>query len=281
MSCINLFHYGYCFNNRIIYIVMTKEQILQKLSLSKNIIDGISHNSNNKESCDAVSVLMEQVIQAISMSWFTSGTDLTGQTFGQLTVLGVHSKVKWENTSGYIYSWSCRCSCGKITYKNTHQLLHHKGLFPLMCRTCRMKIAKTTHGSCYTSLYVIWTRMKQSCYDPNYVNFKRYGGKGIIVCDEWVNDYSAFEEWAFTHGYREGLHIRRYNPNDNYTSQNCYFTSFNLITIDGESKTMLEWSKYYGVNYMTAVYRKNVGLPQELWFYKGKITSEVKSKYKK
>lgn len=144
-----------------------------------------------------------------------------------------------------------------------------------------MKIAKTTHGSCYTSLYVIWTRMKQSCYDPNYVNFKRYGGKGIIVCDEWVNDYSAFEEWAYTHGYREGLHIRRYNPNDNYTSQNCYFTSFNLITIDGESKTMLEWSKYYGVNYMTAVYRKNVGLPQELWFYKGKITSEVKSKYKK
>lgn len=103
MSCINLFHYDYCFNNRIIYIVMTKEQILQKLSLSKNIIDGISHNSNNKESCDAVSVLMEQVIQAISMSRFTSGADLTGQTFGQLTVLGVHSKVKWENTSGYIY----------------------------------------------------------------------------------------------------------------------------------------------------------------------------------
>lgn len=167
---------------------MTKEQILRKLSLVKNIIDGISYGSDNKESCDTASILMEQVIQAIKMSRFTSGTDLTNQTFGQLTVLGIHSKIKWSNACGYAYSWACRCTCGRIAYKTTHQLMHHKGLFPLMCKTCRAKMTHTTHGSSDTPLYVIWTRMKQSCYDPNYVNFKRYGGKGIVVCDEWVND---------------------------------------------------------------------------------------------
>lgn len=257
---------------------MKKEQIIRNLEILKEMFkkDKLS-NEDRVYAC----YITDELIKGIGISKFSSGTDLTGQTFGQLTVLGIHSKVEWSNVCGYIYSWACRCTCGRITYKTTPQLLHHKGLFPLMCKTCRAKITHATHGSSDTPLYVIWTRMKQSCYDPNYVNFKRYGGKGIIVCDEWVHDYPAFEEWGYTHGYKEGLHLQRHNTNDNYTPQNCYFVSPKLITIDGESKTMMGWSKHYGVNYLTAVYRKNAGFPQDLWFYKGKITPEVKAKYKK
>ena len=255
---------------------MTKERILERLASINGLIKDILRNPNDQESCNLAIASIESVIQAISLSKFTSGTDLTGQIFGQLTVLKIHSKVKWSSSSGYIYSWACRCTCGNICYKTTRDLLHHSGRFPLMCQACKDKLIHSTHSSSKRSLYVIWTRMKQSCYDVNYTNYDIYGGKGIIVCDEWVNDYSAFEEWAYTNGYKEGLRIKRLNTNDNFTPQNCCFTSGKLITINGVSKTLLQWCKYHRVSYCTAAARKKAGLPQELWFYKGRIPKEMK-----
>lgn len=251
---------------------MKKEEILQKLNLVKCTIESITQHSDI--ACAAQ--VLSEVITAIQMSRFHSGTDLTGQTFGQLTVVGIHSKIKWNNNCGYSYSWMCRCSCGHIVYKNTAGLLHHKGRFPMKCGSCLSRLMHTKHGSSASKLYEMWSRMKQRCYDKEYPGFKTCGGKGIIVCDEWVNDYPEFEEWAFTHGYKAGVRLIRRNKNDNFSPENCYFEGNRLITIGDESHSLLEWCKIKGVDYQSVNYRIKHGIPQELWFYKGKLTNKTK-----
>jgi len=77
------------------------------------------------------------------------------------------------------------------------------------------------HGGSRTRLYDIWCNMKQRCYNPGAENYKYYGGKGITVCPEWLNDYIAFKTWALANGYKEGLTIDRIKSNGNYEPSNC------------------------------------------------------------
>jgi hypothetical protein len=67
----------------------------------------------------------------------------------------------------------------------------------------------------------IWYNMKHRCYNPKNIGFKNYGGRGITVCDEWRNDYSAFERWALTNGYAPDLTNDRINNDGNYEPGNC------------------------------------------------------------
>lgn len=88
-------------------------------------------------------------------------------------------------------------------------------------------------GSEYFSLYSTWNRMKYRCYNPNYDRYKYYGGKGVRVCDEWLNDYAAFKEWAIANGYRKGLTIDRKDPDGDYEPNNCQW-----LTLEDNIKKM-------------------------------------------
>ena len=78
-----------------------------------------------------------------------------------------------------------------------------------------------THGPTNTRLYSIWTDMKHRCYDQNQKAYKNYGGKGIVICDEWKEDFKAFYDWAMANGYAEGLTIDRIDPSKSYDPSNC------------------------------------------------------------
>jgi hypothetical protein len=71
-------------------------------------------------------------------------------------------------------------------------------------------------------LYTIWCGIKSRCYNKNAANYKYYGAKGIIMCEEWLNDFKAFYNWALNKGWRKGLSVDRY-PNNagNYEPDNC------------------------------------------------------------
>jgi hypothetical protein len=84
-------------------------------------------------------------------------------------------------------------------------------------------IAHTTHGATrgkrWTGAYRSWKAAKQRCFDPNTVNYARYGGLGVIMCEAWRNDFAVFLRDM---GERpEGTSLDRVDPNGNYEPGNC------------------------------------------------------------
>ena len=128
------------------------------------------------------------------------------------------------------------------------------------------------HGLCLdengkkTRLYTVWSRMRQRCSDKNSSDYDRYGGRGISVCDEWM-DYKNFHDWAMTKGYKEGLTIERTDNDGNYEPSNCKWITLEaqarnkrnnrLITYKGETRTLAEWCDILGMESSLLRYRLN------------------------
>ena len=68
--------------------------------------------------------------------------------------------------------------------------------------------------------YIAWGNMKQRCFNKNFVSYHRYGGRGITVCERWLN---SFENFISDMGFRpaKGYSIDRINNDGNYEPSNC------------------------------------------------------------
>lgn len=140
---------------------------------------------------------------------------------------------------------------------------------------------KKRHGYSQTKLYRTYQRMKNRCYNKNFPHYEIYGGRGIIVCDEWLNDFVKFKDWALSNGYQEGLSIDRINPNGNYEPFNCrWITMFEqannkrnnlLFTINGITKTQTQWCRDYNIPVTNVRRRLNSG-----WSIEEALTIPVK-----
>lgn len=116
------------------------------------------------------------------------------------------------------------------------------------------------HGESRTRLFKIWDNMIQRCTNEKYPRYQNYGGRGISVCEEW-KEYTNFRDWAKTNGYSDQLTIDRIDNNKGYFPSNCRWTTYTaqnnnqrsncLITYQGETNTMAEWSRKLGICYET------------------------------
>lgn len=71
-------------------------------------------------------------------------------------------------------------------------------------------------------IYYCWNDMKYRCNKNKSHLFVNYGGRGITVCDEWL-DFNVFYKWAKENGWKEGLQLDRINNDGNYEPGNCQF----------------------------------------------------------
>lgn len=131
------------------------------------------------------------------------------------------------------------------------------------------------------TLYKRYHHIKERCYNPNSKSYHRYGGRGIKMCGEWLNDYLNFETWALSHGFEESLAIDRIDNNGDYSPENCRFVTLKennqnrrttrFYTIDGETKNLQQWCDYYGIKRGTVYTRLQHG-----WEIKDALTTPIK-----
>lgn len=151
--------------------------------------------------------------------------DLINKKYNKLTVIGESKeKDKFGNKL-----WICKCDCGNSTIISTHNLIsgHIKS-----CGCLHKEILSkrnTKHGLWGTIIYQKWLDIKKRCYNVNSKDYKNYGARGILMCDEWKDDFMNFYNWAIKNGYNEHLEkygstnttIDRINVNRNYEPSNC------------------------------------------------------------
>ena len=125
---------------------------------------------------------------------------------------------KWRQYGEFL----CPDPCNKIVKK---QLQHGKRDKSCGCKQHSEKVGNYKHGGRYTKLHTVWVDMKQRVLNIKNKSYKDYGGRGITICPEWVNDYAKFRDWALNNGYIEGLQINRINNNGNYEPSNCNFVT--------------------------------------------------------
>lgn len=122
----------------------------------------------------------------------------------------------------------------------------------------------------HSRLNKIYQKMKERCYDVNNNRYNIYGGRGIKICDEWINKeltgirnqtkgYLAFKVWALSNGYREDLTIDRIDNDKGYSPDNCRWVtpkeqsnnrrSNHLILYKGESHNLKTWCEMLNLNY--------------------------------
>lgn len=198
---------------------------------------------------------------------------LIGNKYNSLTIIGIDS----SNKSGH-YFLRCKCDCGNEKVIRADRVLNN------ITKTCGCQ--NKHYNACnphrlshkYPKLYSVWNTMRHRCYNPRNWKYKDYGGRGITVCEEWRNNFPNFFNWAMAYGYQEGLTIDRIDVNGNYEPTNCRWatlkqqarnkTNNKMITYNGETKSLVEWCEYLGLQpyYDTIGARIRVGWDVERAF---------------
>lgn len=142
--------------------------------------------------------------------------DKSGLKHGEMEIIGyAYSK----NNRAY---WNVKCNCGKIIVKSissfnrTNSCGHNNKYNPIK------------HGMSYSRLYSIWENMKSRCYYKGNTYFHHYGGRGIEVCDEWLESFENFHNDMWDSYNKHVLEfgeinttIERIDVNGNYGIDNC------------------------------------------------------------
>jgi hypothetical protein len=113
--------------------------------------------------------------------------------------------------------------------------------------------------------------MKTRCYNANSNCWSHYGGKGISVCEEWINSFVNFRQWALNNGYSNDLSIDRINNDKGYQPDNCRWATATTqhrnasncldIVIHGNHYTLSEVAELLGIKYnvLKSIHRR-IGL---------------------
>jgi hypothetical protein len=203
--------------------------------------------------------------------------DLEGRTFGGWTVVSYAGRRQSQQIL-----WLCRCECG------TERVVLGNNLKRGLTRSCgclyreagreATRQANTSHGYSGSATYKCWGHMKERCLNPNHKKYLDYGGRGITICERWLQ----FENFLEDMGEKpEGYSLDRINNEKGYEPGNCHWATLeeqdrnkrvnHLLTHNGETHCASEWAEIVGINRATLETRLNRG-----WSVEKALTTPVR-----
>lgn len=220
-----------------------------------------------------------------------------GDIYNNLKILD-----EWTENRNGKYRHYCKCECLKCHNITITRFDNLKTNHTQSCGCYnkeRIKETQRTHGLSRTPFYCRWINMKQRCDSKDGRNYIYYGGRGITYCKEWENFenfkkdmYESFISHVEKHGLRNTT-LDRIDVNSNYCKENCRWATITeqmnnirtnrLLTYNGETHTLAEWSKVLNLSYTTLRHRfdrkwdleKMFNTPQQIKHYKEKKNAKL------
>lgn len=210
-------------------------------------------------------------MEEVEQPTFKNFKDLTNLEFGKLRVIYYVGVVKG------LRSWQCQCKCSKISIVSGSYLKSGR------TRSCGCGVdeARYSHRMSKTKEHRIWMAIKERCYYEKYKQYKDYGGRGIKVCDRWLESFENFYEDM---GSRpsDNHSIDRKDNDGNYCKENCEWktkkeqannTSSNIIiTYNNKTQTLMQWSEELSLSYSALQLRLSRG-----WSIEKTLSTPIKN----
>ncbi len=218
--------------------------------------------------------------------------DLTGSIFGRLKVV--------EQTEDYVRPdgrrearWKCICSCENktIVYAMGANLQSGHTQSCGCLQKERVSNALIKDGRGRDRIYYVWHSMIDRCSNESSPHYKNYGGRGIRVCEEWL-DYTKFKIWAYNSGYDANAQnktctLERIDVDGDYCPENCCWTNMKeqsnnkrnnvLLTYNNKTMTISQWADVLGIKWETLWARVH----NLKWSDEKAITTPVRNKKNK
>lgn len=205
--------------------------------------------------------------------------NIEGKRFGKLTAVRYVGHIGGSSPRT---AWECKCDCGG----NAICLTTNLKMGTSKSCGCWKKEKSTKHGcgKPATPEYRSWHAMKSRCNNPNNAHYKNYGGRGITVCDEWKNDFTAFLNDMGKKPTTKHT-LERIKNNKGYYKKNCRWATrkeqqnnlrtTRFIRFRGKVKPITEWAAVMGFSGGVIRERLKIG-----WSIKRALTTEVNKRSK-
>lgn len=177
--------------------------------------------------------------------------DVTGQRFGKWTANRRSETKLYKNHTAY----ECRCDCGTERLVSVNLLLKGHTASCGCAGIAAAALKNTRHGLYQHPLQTTWRGMKERCYNPKKAAYPRYGGRGIKVCERWLNleNFIADNEVLAL----PGLTLDREDNDKDYSPENCRWVSQLIqannrsdcvnLEFRGRTQTVSEWARELGM----------------------------------
>lgn len=198
--------------------------------------------------------------------------------FGMITIISDLGRINKRRMVSAI------CDCGTI---KTYELSTLRSGRTLSCGCLNKKLAAgrfTRHGLASHPLYKIWSSIKSRCCNIDDKSYANYGGRGVLICEEWKNDFKAFFGWSIENGWRKGLDLDKDILGDGitYAPGSCCFVSRVInsrnkrnnirIEYNGQIRCLTEWCEILKLSYPTIISR----IKRHKWDHIKALTEPIK-----